>query len=136
MPDLPLTELHERLGIEILRAEATEVVGTMPVVGNRQPAGLLHGGATAALVEGLASLAAWLEAGPDRSPVGVDMNVTHLRPARAGRVTGTAKPIRVGHSTAVYAVEVVDESGRLTAIGRLTCNLVAAGGISPSSCGR
>ncbi|RRD04959.1 PaaI family thioesterase [Arachnia propionica] len=125
MTDLPPdAEFHRRLGIEILEADAERVVGRMPVVGNRQPAGLLHGGATAALVEGLGSVAAWLAGQPDRLPVGVDLNVTHLRPARGGVVTGVATAVRIGSGTAVYTVEVTDEQGRPTAVGRLTCQLL------------
>lgn len=120
----PVAELHERLGIEILQASAERVVGQMPVVGNRQPAGLLHGGATAVLVEGLGSVAAWFAGLPDRFPVGVDLNVTHLRPVRSGVVTGVATAIRIGTGTAVHAVEITDDEGRLTAVGRLTCQLL------------
>ncbi len=122
---LPPSSLHEKLGIEITRASAAEVVGSMPVTGNTQPAGLLHGGATAALVEGLASLAAWLHAQPERVAVGVDLNLTHLRPVVSGRVTGRAVPVHLGNGTTVHTVEVHDEEGRLTAVGRLTSRLVA-----------
>ena len=121
---LPLSSLHEKLGIEITRASAAEVVGSMPVTGNTQPAGLLHGGATAALIEGLASLAAWLHAHPERVAVGVDLNVTHLRPVTSGRVTGRAVPVRLGDGTVVHTVDVHDDEGRLTATGRLTSQLV------------
>ena len=122
---LPPSSLHEKLGIEITRASAAEVVGSMPVTGNTQPAGLLHGGATAALIEGLASLAAWLHAHPERVAVGVDLNVTHLRPVTSGRVTGRAVPVRLGDGTVVHTVDVHDDEGRLTATGRLTSQLVA-----------
>ncbi len=120
----PPSSLHEKLGIEITRASSAEVVGSMPVAGNTQPAGLLHGGATAALVEGLASLAAWLHAQPERVAVGVDLNLTHLRPVVSGRVTGRAVPVHLGNGTAVHTVEVSDDQGRLTAVGRLTSRLV------------
>lgn len=122
---LPLSLLHEKLGIEITRVSATEVVGSMPVTGNTQPAGLLHGGATAALIEGLASLAAWLHAHPERVAMGVDLNVTHLRPVTSGKVTGRAVPVRLGNGTVVHTVDVHDDEGRLTATGRLTSQLVA-----------
>lgn len=121
---LPLSSLHEKLGIEITRASAAEVVGSMPVTGNTQPAGLLHGGATAALVEGLASSAAWLHAQPERIAVGVDLNITHLRPVTSGRVTGRAVPAHLGNGTTVHTVEIRDEEGQLTAVGRLTSRLV------------
>ena len=122
---VPPSSLHEKLGIEITRASSAEVVGSMPVTGNTQPAGLLHGGATAALIEGLASLAAWLHAHPERVAVGVDLNVTHLRPVTSGKVTGRAVPVRLGNGTVVHTVDVHDDEGRLTATGRLTSQLVA-----------
>ena len=122
---VPHSSLHEKLGIEITRASAAEVVGSMPVTGNTQPAGLLHGGATAALIEGLASLAAWLHAHPERVAVGVDLNVTHLRAVASGRVTGRAVPAHLGNGTVVHTVDVYDDEGRLTAIGRLTSQLLA-----------
>ena len=122
---LPPSSLHEKLGIEITWVSATEVVGSMPVTGNTQPAGLLHGGATAALIEGLASLAAWLHAHPERVAVGVDLNVTHLRPVTSGRITGRAVPVHLGNGTVVHTVDVHDDEGRLTATGRLTSQLVA-----------
>ena len=121
----PHSSLHEKLGIEIIRASAEEVVGSMPVAGNTQPAGLLHGGATAVLVEGLASLAAWLHAQPEGVAVGVDLNVTHLRPVTSGRILGRAIPVYVGAGTAVHTVEVRDDREQLTAVGRLTTRLLA-----------
>ncbi|WP_130873820.1 PaaI family thioesterase [[Pseudopropionibacterium] massiliense] len=125
---IPHSSLHEKLGIEITSARAVEVVGSMPVAGNTQPAGLLHGGATAALVEGLASLAAWLHAQPERVAVGVDLSVTHLRPVASGRVTGRAVPVHLGNGGAVHTVEVRDDTGRLTALGRLTSRFVTPRG--------
>ncbi len=122
---LPPSSLHEKLGIEITQVSAAEVVGSMPVTGNTQPAGLLHGGATAALIEGLASLAAWLYAHPERVAMGVDLNITHLRPVTSGKVTGRAVPVHLGNGTVVHTVDVHDDEGRLTATGRLTSQLVA-----------
>ena len=78
--------LVERMGIEITQASAEQVEGRMPVAGNTQPAGLLHGGASAALAETLASIAATTHAGPGRSAVGVDLNATHHRGLRQGWV--------------------------------------------------
>lgn len=121
------SELHDRLGIQISHLAADRVEGSMPVEGNRQPAGLLHGGASAALVEGLASMGAWAHARElGKVPVGVDLNVTHLRSARDGRVTGVATPLHTGGRVAVYEVTLSDEKGRRTAVGRLTCQLVDA----------
>ncbi len=122
--DVPVAPLHDRLGITLVEVSAERALATMPVSGNTQPAGLLHGGATAALIEGAASVAAWRYAQPDRVPVGVDLNVTHLRPVAAGQVTAEATAMRLGRSTAVYTVEVRTEDGQVSALGRLTCQLL------------
>src|ERR1700722_20001344 len=83
-------QLSNKLGIEFVEFSARRLVATMPVDGNRQPAGLLHGGASVALAETLGSVGAALHAGPDKLVVGVDINATHHRAAVSGRVTGTA----------------------------------------------
>src|SRR5690606_38403847 len=90
--------LNERMGVELLEASAERVVATMPVVGNTQPYGLLHGGASVVLAETLGSIGSALHAGPDRLSVGVDINATHHRAARSGTVTGVATPIHLGRS--------------------------------------
>lgn len=118
--------LADRLGIEILAASADEVVATMPVEGNTQPAGLLHGGASAALAETVASYAAALHAQPERVPVGVDLNATHHRAVRSGVVTATATALHRGSTTAAYEVVIRDEAGRRVCTARLTCMLLAA----------
>ena len=86
MPSVAGT-LLERMGIEILELSATRTTGTMPVEGNTQPYGLLHGGASAALAETLASYAAQVHAGAGRAAVGIELNATHHRSARSGVVT-------------------------------------------------
>jgi len=120
-PDVPVSELHTRLGIVVLEASAQRVVATMPVAGNTQPAGLLHGGATAALAEGVGSIGALVHAGPGRSAVGIDLSVTHHRAAREGTVTAVATPLHLGATVATYEVAVTDDAGRRTATARLTC---------------
>lgn len=118
-------ELHERMGIDITHIAPERVVGTMPVAGNRQPLGLLHGGASAVLIEGLASMGAMAHARlSGKGAVGVDLNVTHIRPVRGGAVTGVASAVHLGSSIAVYEVEISDEDGRRTALGRITCQLI------------
>ena len=92
--------LGERMGIDILEASPDKVVGTMPVEGNTQPYGLLHGGASAVLAETLGSVGAMLHGGPSKIAVGVDLNATHHRGMRAGLVTGTATPVTGASSTA------------------------------------
>jgi len=117
--------LAGRMGIEITEATPERVVGTMPLEGNTQPYGVLHGGASAALAETLASVGAGLHSAPERLPVGVDLNITHHRAAREGLVTGTATPLHNGRTTATWAVSITDERGRLLASARLTCALLA-----------
>jgi uncharacterized protein (TIGR00369 family) len=112
--------LIERLGIEILEAGPERVVARMPVAGNVQPFGLLHGGATAALCETVASVGASLAAAPQRTAVGIELNVNHLRAVTAGTVTATGTALRAGRSVAVWDVRVHDDAGELYAVGRLT----------------
>jgi 1,4-dihydroxy-2-naphthoyl-CoA hydrolase len=114
-------ELGERMGIEVLEAAPERVSARMEVEGNRQPYGLLHGGASAVLAETLGSIGAMLHAGPGKISVGVDLNVTHHRAVRSGTVTGVATAIHRGRSTATYEIVVSDEEGERVCTGRLTC---------------
>ncbi len=115
--------LMERLGITLTEVTADKVVGTMPVAGNTQPRGLLHGGATAALAETLGSYGAYVHAGRGRGAVGVDLSITHHRAVREGIVTGTATALHLGGRVCSYTVDVVDDQGRRVASARLTCFL-------------
>jgi uncharacterized protein (TIGR00369 family) len=115
--------LGTRLGVEIVEASAERVVGTMPVEGNTQPYGLLHGGASAALAETLGSIGSMLHAGSSKIAVGVDLNCTHHRGVRSGLVTGVATPLHRGRSTATYEIVISDEEGRRVCTARLTCLL-------------
>lgn len=115
--------LLERMEIEITEASAERTVGRMPVAGNTQPYGLLHGGASAVLAESLGSVASAAHAGQDRIAVGVDLNITHHRAVRRGHVTGVATPLTLGRSVACYEIVITDESGQRTATARLTCQL-------------
>jgi uncharacterized protein (TIGR00369 family) len=126
LEQLPPAPLNARLGIEVLQASADKVVGTMPVEGNTQPFGMLHGGASCVLAESLGSIGATLSA-PDRVAVGVDINATHHRSVRAGTVTGTATPVHRGRTVATYEVVVVDEQSRRICTARITCHLLARG---------
>lgn len=117
--------LNERLGIELIEITVDRVVGTMPVEGNTQPVGLLHGGASVALAETLGSLGSTVHGRPDRIPVGVDINATHHRAARSGVVTGVATPVHLGRTMATYEVVISDEDGRRVCTSRITCALVA-----------
>ncbi|MFF4579065.1 PaaI family thioesterase [Streptomyces sp. NPDC001389] len=115
--------LGERMEIRILEASADRVVATMPVKGNTQPYGLLHGGASAVLAETLGSVGAMLHGGSRKIAVGVDLNCTHHRGAREGIVTGTATPVHRGRSTATYEILITDEQDRRVCTARLTCLL-------------
>lgn len=115
--------LGERMGIEITEASPERLVGTMPVEGNTQPYGLLHGGASVVLAETLGSFGAALVAGEDRVAVGLDINATHHRAARAGVVTGTATLLSGGRSVASYDVVITDEDGRRVCTARISCLL-------------
>ncbi|THV27340.1 PaaI family thioesterase [Glycomyces paridis] len=114
-------ELGERMGIDVIAAAPERVEARMEVEGNRQPYGLLHGGASAVLAETLGSVGAMLHAGPGRLAVGVDLNVTHHRAAKSGTVTGVATPIHLGRSTATYEIVIENDEGRRICTGRLTC---------------
>ncbi|RBY76693.1 aromatic compound degradation protein PaaI [Geodermatophilus sp. TF02-6] len=118
--------LDDKLGIRITDYDPDHVVATMPVEGNQQPFGLLHGGATCALAETVGSWAAALGAGPGRQAVGVELNVSYLRAATSGVVTAVATPVRRGRTLATFLIEVTDEQGRRTASARLTCMLQPA----------
>ena len=112
--------LMPRLGIEILEATPERVVARMPVEGNMQPFGVLHGGATAALCETVASLGAALAAGRERLALGIEVNVNHIRGVRQGFVTATGTPLHSGTTTAVWDIRVKDDGCRLTAASRVT----------------
>ncbi|OIK25722.1 hotdog fold thioesterase [Streptomyces malaysiense] len=116
-------DLGTRMGVQILEASPDKVVGTMPVEGNTQPYGLLHGGASAVLAETLGSVGAMLHGGSTKVAVGVDLNCTHHRGIRSGLVTGVATPLHRGRSTATYEVVISDEQGRRVCSARLTCML-------------
>jgi uncharacterized protein (TIGR00369 family) len=118
------SQLSNRLGIEFVEFDAQRLVATMPVDGNKQPAGLLHGGASVALAETLGSIGAALHAGPDKLIVGVDINATHHRAAVSGRVTGIARPLHLGRTTATYEVVISDENGRRVCTSRITCMIL------------
>lgn len=115
------------LGIRITALTGNSVTGTMPVdERTRQPFGLLHGGASGVLVETLGSMAsALLIDWEKQAAVGTELNVTHLRAARSGHVTGTARLVRAGRRLHVWQVDIVDDADRPVATGRLTTMVVA-----------
>jgi len=115
--------LVERMEIEYVELTPERLVARMPVRGNTQPYGLLHGGASAVLAETLGSIGAQLVAGPGRVAVGIDLNATHHRAAREGFVTGVATPVSVGRTLACFEVVITDEGGARICTSRLTCLL-------------
>jgi len=112
--------LAEKMGIEFTEFSIERSVATMPVEGNTQPVGLLHGGAYVVLGESLGSMAANLAAGPGKLAVGVDINATHTRSATSGIVTGVCTPIHLGRSVAVHEIVVTDDQGRRCSTIRIT----------------
>ncbi len=115
--------LAEKMGLVFTEFSIDRCVATMPVEGNTQPVGLLHGGAYVVLGESLGSMAANLHAGPGRLAVGVDINATHTRSATAGIVTGVCTPIHLGKSIAVHEIVVTDDQGRRCSTIRITNHL-------------
>jgi len=113
--------LGERMGIEFLEVTPERLVARMPVTGNTQPFGLLHGGASVVLAETLGSVGAMMHAGEGRIAVGIEINATHHRAARAGFVTGTATPLSLGSTLATYDVLITDEDGKRVCTSRITC---------------
>jgi 1,4-dihydroxy-2-naphthoyl-CoA hydrolase len=116
--------LNEKMGIELVEVSAERVVGTMPVAGNTQPYGLLHGGASVVLAETLGSVGSAVHASPDRLSVGVDINATHHRSATSGTVTGVATAVHLGRTSASYEVVITDERGKRVCTSRITCTLL------------
>ncbi len=120
---IPVAPLDEKLGITVLEATAERVVARMPVAGNTQPFGLLHGGAFMVLAESLGSILCSIQAWPDRVPVGTDVNGTFHRAVSSGHVTGVATMIRAGRQLATVEIVISDDEGRRAATARLTCFL-------------
>jgi 1,4-dihydroxy-2-naphthoyl-CoA hydrolase len=126
--------LNHKMGVKILEATAERVVATMPVEGNTQPYGLLHGGASVVLAESLGSLGAAIHAHPDKISVGIDINATHHRAATGGLVTGVATPLHLGRTMASYEVVITDERERRVCTCRITCALLPRShDLSPAS---
>ncbi|GEP47818.1 hotdog fold thioesterase [Microbacterium saccharophilum] len=115
-----LGALADKMGMRITEFTVERCAATMPVEGNTQPVGLMHGGAYVVLGESLGSMAANLHAGPGRLAVGVDINATHTRSATSGVVTGVCTPIHLGRSITVHEIVVTDDQGRRCSTIRIT----------------
>ncbi|WP_369935685.1 hotdog fold thioesterase [Xanthomonas tesorieronis] len=118
--------LIAHLGIVFTEAGPDWLRATMPVDARTlQPYGLLHGGASVVLAETLGSSAGNLCVGPDRICVGLEINANHLRAARTGVVTGTARPLHVGRATQVWEIRIEDAAGKPVCVSRLTLAVIA-----------
>ncbi|HVD22563.1 MAG TPA: hotdog fold thioesterase [Lapillicoccus sp.] len=115
--------LAERMGIHFTEATLERVVATMPVEGNTQPYGILHGGASVVLAESVGSMLSVLYAGAGRAAVGMTINAIHHRPASSGTVTATATLIQAGRTTASVAIAISDDEGRRVCSCTLLCQL-------------
>jgi 1,4-dihydroxy-2-naphthoyl-CoA hydrolase len=121
------------LGILFTEIGADFVRGTMPVDARTvQPYGLLHGGASVALAETLGSMGAAMCVDADEyQVVGQEINANHVRAARSGLVTGTARPVHLGGRTHVWAIEIVNDAQKLVCISRITMAVIKRGALTP-----
>ncbi|UVS80325.1 hotdog fold thioesterase [Actinokineospora sp. UTMC 2448] len=119
--DLAGQLLEDRMGIKITEWDKDRLVATMPVAGNMQPYGLLHGGANGVLAETLGSVAGALHAPEGKTVVGLELSCTHHRAVRDGEVTGVCTPLHVGRSSSTFEIAIYDDTGRRTCTARLTC---------------
>ena len=117
--------LDKKMGIEIIEASPQRLVGTMPVEGNTQPFGLLHGGANVVLAESLGSVGTHLHAGPTRRIVGIEISASHHKSATSGFVTGVATAVTLGKTLCTYNVEISNDKGEKTCTARITCLILA-----------
>lgn len=118
--------LMQALGIEILEVNEQQVVATMPIMGaNRQPFGLLHGGASAALAETVASVGTYNLINQDtQQAVGLEINANHIRGKRDGTVKAVGIPLHKGRTTMVWDVKITDEDERLICVSRCTMAII------------
>ncbi|MFM2022669.1 MAG: hypothetical protein RIR89_61 [Actinomycetota bacterium] len=115
-----LGALADRMGIKLLELSAERAVATMPVEGNTQPIGLLHGGAHVVLAESLGSFAANVFAHPWGYAVGIEINASHHASVKQGVVTGTCTAVKLGKTLCTHEIKVTDESGQLLSTVRIT----------------
>lgn len=113
-------QLAKKMGIELLELSAEKSVATMPVEGNRQVIGLLHGGAHVVLAESLGSMSAAIHAGPGRIAVGIEINATHSKAVTSGVVTATCEALVLGRTLATHTITIRDELGNRLSTVRMT----------------
>ncbi len=118
--------LVEKMGIVFTHMSVEKMVATMPVDGNTQVTGLLHGGAHVVLAETLGSFAAAFHAGPGSKVVGIEINATHHRGIASGLVTGTATPIHLGRTLATHEVVMTNDAGQRLSTCRITNMILAS----------
>ncbi|MEV4267350.1 hotdog fold thioesterase [Kribbella sp. NPDC049584] len=125
-PELDMSNtLLQLMGIIVVQASPERVVATMPVKGNTQPYGLLHGGASCVLAESVGTIGAALHAaGFGMGAVGIDLNATHHRAVRDGHVTAVANAIHLGRTTASYEIVITNDLDKRICTARLTCQLI------------
>ena len=117
--------LDKKMEIEITEASPQRLVGRMPVEGNTQPFGLLHGGANVVLAESLGSVGTHLHAGPSRRIVGIEISASHHKSATEGYVTAVATAVTLGKTLCTYNVEITNDKGEKTCTARITCLILA-----------
>ncbi len=114
------------LGIEFIEIGDDFLRARVPVdARTKQPFGLLHGGVSVVLAETLGSVGAVYASPEGWHAVGLDINANHLRSARSGWVTGTARPVHIGRTTQVWQIDMVNDEGELTCVSRLTIAMLA-----------
>jgi 1,4-dihydroxy-2-naphthoyl-CoA hydrolase len=126
----PKATLISHLGIKIIEIGPDFLRGTMPVdARTTQPYGLLHGGASVALAESLGSAGAAMCVDAEYQVVGQEINANHVRAVRSGLVTGTTRPVHIGGRTHVWTIDIVNDSGKLVCISRLTMAVIKRGAL-------
>lgn len=113
-------ELAKKMGITVEKLSAEESIATMPVAGNRQVIGLLHGGAHVVLGESLGSLSAAVHAGPGRIAVGIEINASHSKAVRDGIVRGVCRAVSLGRTLCTHEIAISDEAGNRLSTIRMT----------------
>lgn len=119
-PAVPAGALGVKMGIEILEVSPSRSVARMPVEGNTQPYGILHGGAHLVLAESLGSMSAHVHAGPGRYAVGIEISASHSRSVTSGWVTGTCTAISLGRTLTVHEIVLTDDDGNRLSTVRMT----------------
>lgn len=122
-----VTNVHDFLGIRTVEATPEKVVLELDVTPQvHQPFGIMHGGVSALLAEGAASIGGFVSVDAGQAVVGTELNISHLRPIRSGVITATATPIRKGRTVHVWAIEMTDERGRQISVARCTMQVISA----------